>query len=134
MWPLLILVALGCNKAPEFTEEEFDLVGLWAIEDVETDDDDVPTATQIEFADDGTWTLVDQGDRCEAPPFEAWFCEGAGSWSLAPDSLLADDDATLTIVYDGEEEEWDYDGYFDGDPDHFCWKMTLLGIECLLRQ
>lgn len=125
------LVACG-EKPPEFTVGDFTLVGVWAV--AEPDSGVATATTRIEFVDDGTWALLDPGDRCDEPPFQSWFCEGAGGWSLTPDTLLQDDPTTLFVTFeDVDETPWHGEGSFSA-PSRFCWEQTLLGTECIVRE
>jgi len=131
-WVVIALLTACAGREPEYTRADFDLVGVWALEDEEAGETGVPSDTQIEFVADGTWALLDAGERCDEGPFYSWYCEGPGTWSLDPAALLADEDTTLAILEQDDEEPVMYEAWFDSDPDHFCWKQQI-GQACLVR-
>lgn len=130
---LLLLATTACG--PSYDPEAFTLVGTWAIEDVTKPGEGAATKTKLAFADDGSWELLREGDLCELGlPTEGWFCDGKGDWKLRPDDVLDGDTTTLVITPKGKGADTEkFDAWFV-DPDRFCWKRSMLGDECVLRQ
>lgn len=127
----LTLLATACG--PTYDPAAFTLEGTWAVEDVTSPTERVPTKTKVAFANDGTWELVRDNKLCGLPT-EGWFCDGKGDWKLKPDDVLDGDETKLKITPKGKGAETEtFEAWFV-DPDVFCWKRSMLGEECLLRQ
>lgn len=128
----MLLGLAACGPIDGYTEDDFTLVGTWAVEDVASKKNGVPTKTRVTFQRSGEWELLREGNLCGLP-LEGWFCDGKGEWKLKPDALLAGDDTTLKITPKGKKKADSYEAAFH-DPNVFCWKRDVLGEECLLRE
>ena len=126
-----LLCLAACGPIGE-DPNDYNLVGVWAVEDVTAKKSGVATKTKIEFFRDGDWVLKRDQQLC-GTPLEGWFCEEEGTWKLRPDAVTSGEEVTLVIDPAGKKTEVEkFEAVFH-DPSTFCWKRNVLGEECLLR-